>query len=113
MISPVQEASMRAQQPFKTMSMKELGGSYEGPPKYLNQRDAPLDIPVEVVKKLFTIMDADMDDRVSIEELKNYVQVSGVPIQEDVVMEMFMESTSGRGIVHEAQRYKGLTLEEI
>ena len=42
-----------------TMSMKDMDGTYNGPPKYLNQRDAPLEIPPEVVKNLFTNLDQD------------------------------------------------------
>jgi len=34
-----------------------LAGTYSGPPKYLNQRDAPLEIPIEVVKTLFLAVD--------------------------------------------------------
>lgn len=114
-ISPVQLAAMRAQAPFQTTSMKSMtpGVDYFGPPKYMTQRDAPLDIPPEVAKKLFAAMDVDMDDRISIEELGNYVQSSGVPITPDIVMAMFREASSQRGIIHEAQRHAGLTLEEI
>jgi hypothetical protein len=68
-ISPVQQAAMRAQAPYKTLSMKDLGEEYHGPSKYLNQRDAPLEIPPEVVKKLFQAMDQDLDDRISVQEL--------------------------------------------
>jgi hypothetical protein len=30
-ISPVQQAALRAQQPYKTLSMKDLGDEYTGP----------------------------------------------------------------------------------
>jgi hypothetical protein len=33
--SAVREASLRAQAPYKTLSMKDLGPEYNGPPKYL------------------------------------------------------------------------------
>jgi len=46
--------------------MKELGSSYQGPAKYLQQRDSPLEIPMEVIKNLFIAMDQDTDDRVSV-----------------------------------------------
>jgi hypothetical protein len=61
-------AAMRAQAPFLTTSMKNLtpGVDYFGPPKYLTQRDTPLEIPTEVIKKLFAAMDVDMDDKISI-----------------------------------------------
>jgi hypothetical protein len=34
-----------------------MGPDYDGPPKYLNQRDSPLEIPPEVVKNLFLAVD--------------------------------------------------------
>lgn len=64
----------RAEAPYKTLQMKDIKGDYQGPPKYLNQRDAPLEIPLEVVKKLFEAVDADVDDRITLEELQNYVE---------------------------------------
>ena len=33
--SAVRNAAEKAQAPYKTLSMKDLGSSYEGPPKYL------------------------------------------------------------------------------
>jgi hypothetical protein len=57
--------------------MKDLGpDNYDGPPKYLNQRDAPLEIPIDVVRGLFILMDQDMDDKISKEELINYVKTA-------------------------------------
>jgi len=49
--------------------MKELGSNFQGPPKYLTQRDSPLDIPSEIIRKLFFLMDLDMDDKISYDEL--------------------------------------------
>ena len=54
--------------------MKDLGSSYQGPPKYLTQRDAPLEIPIEVINKLFCMMDEDIDDRINLYELKAYIK---------------------------------------
>ena len=51
--SAVRAAAEAAQAPYRTMSIKALGSSYTGPPKYLKQRDAPLEIPPEVVRRLF------------------------------------------------------------
>lgn len=51
--SAVQEAALKAQKPFQTQTMKEIAHEYAGPPKYLNQRDAPLEVPLDVVKKFF------------------------------------------------------------
>ena len=47
-------------------------------------------------------MDLDMDDKISIDELSNYIQVSGVPIDQDLVISMFYEATSSRRIIHDA-----------
>lgn len=56
-LTPVDAAAHRAQAPYLTTSMKDLGDSYQGPPKYLSQRDAPLEIPIEVIKSLFCAVD--------------------------------------------------------
>ena len=112
-INPVQLAALKAQEPYKTVSMKELGPSYEGPPKYLTQRDAPLEIPQEIIRKLFTLMDNDMDDKVSIDELMDYVEQSGVPIPQEIVYQMFREAASKRNVVHQEQYELPLNFEEI
>lgn len=112
-LTPVEAASLRAQAPYLTTSMKDLGDSYRGPPKYLSQRDAPLEIPIEVVKDLFCAMDDDIDDRVSVFELKNYIQKTGVPIEDSIADEMFEDAAKNRPIIHQAQKTQGLTIEEI
>jgi len=43
-----------------------------------------------------------MDDKISIDELSNYIHVSGVPIAQDLVNAMFDEAASTRRIIHEA-----------
>ena len=58
-------------------------------------------------------MDQDLDDRISLQELFDYVHLSGVPIPEQTVVEIFHEAASQRQIIHEAQRNMGLTMEEI
>lgn len=94
-------------------SIKNLGGTYTGPPKYLNQRDSPLEIPIEVIKNLVLAVDLDMDDRVSVDELKTYAKSKYLPFEESVIEDMFKEATLGRGVVHEKQMYMPLTLEEV
>ena len=61
--------------PYLTKSMKEvaLSGTYTGPPKYLRQRQMPLEIPMECVRRLADTMDTDLDERVEIDELKEFV----------------------------------------
>ena len=112
-MTPVEAAALRAQAPYLTTSMRELGPSYQGPPKYLTQRDAPLEIPIEVIKNLFCAMDQDIDDRVSLQELRNYIETTGVPIESSIAEEMFVDASSQRPIIHESQKYAGLTIEEI
>ena len=84
-----------------TMSMKELGSSYAGPPKYLSQRDSPLEIPMEVVRKLFLAMDVDMDDKISKSELKNYIDRFELAIDERTAEAMYAEAASQRAVTHE------------
>jgi hypothetical protein len=68
--SAVQEAALKAQKPFLTQSIKEISaGDFSGPLKYLNQRDAPLEIPQDIVKSFFVSCDVGCDDRISLEEL--------------------------------------------
>lgn len=47
-------------------------------------------------------MDEDIDDRVSLFELKSYIKMSGVPIPAGVADEMFTDATCNRAIIHEA-----------
>ena len=41
-------------------------------------------------------LDVDIDDRVSLEELHGYVQLSGVPLEENIVNLMFLEASKNR-----------------
>lgn len=68
-ILPVQLAIDRASAPFKAKSIEEIVKDYDGPSKYLNQRDAPLAIPNEIIKKLFDAMDYNINNRVSLDEV--------------------------------------------
>ena len=86
---------------------------YQGPSKYLNQRDAPLEVPFEVVKRMFEAIDADIDDRITLEELENYVNQTQVPIESNVILGMFEDAIKGRPAVNNVQKYAGLTLEEV
>lgn len=83
---------------------------FDGPPKYLNQRDAPLEIPVEVVRKLFNAMDVDLDDAINLEELKAYITRAKLPIEEEIVEAMYYDSIAARGKHDDGS---GLLMEEI
>lgn len=67
-LSVVDSYALKAQAEFMQVSMKELreSGMYTCPPKYLNQRDTPLEIPMECIRKICDAMDSDFDDRVSL-----------------------------------------------
>ena len=111
--SAVRAAAEVAQAPYRTLSIQGLGSSYTGPPKYLRQRDAPLEIPPEVVRRLFQLMDLDLDDKVSLTELINYIQQQGLAISTEKAQEMFEEAASKRIITHEHQRSAPLSFDEI
>lgn len=113
--SAVQEAALKAQKPFLTMSMKDVqkNGEYSGPPKYLNQRDAPLEIPADIIKSFFRSCDQDCDDRITLEELISYSVRHRLPLEKEIIEEMFLEIIKQRVPIHESKRDGPLLLEEI
>ena len=54
-----------------------------------------------------------MDDKISLDELINYVRTSEIPIEDDIVKAMFEDAVSNRPVIHEYQRTAPLTFEEI
>ena len=94
----------------ETPFFKYLKAPSLGAPRWL---DDALEIPIEVIKNLFCAMDQDIDDRVSLQELRNYIETTGVPIETSIAEEMFVDASSQRPIIHESQKYAGLTIEEI
>ena len=58
-------------------------------------------------------MDTDMDDKISYEELQNYVNKTETPIPDEIVQQMFIDGCAHRPVVHDAQRSNPLTFEEI
>lgn len=113
--SAVQEAALKAQKPFLTMSMKEIinRGDYQGPPKYMNQRDAPLEIPHDIVRSFFRACDQDVDDRIALEELHGYAEKYRLPLEPHIIEEMFSEIVKQRAVIHEHKRDAPITLDEI
>lgn len=92
--------------------MSELP-DYDGPPKYLLQRDSPLEIPIEVIKNLFCTLDDNADDRVSLEELVDFVHERKIPFKDEEIVEMFKDAVKGRGVIRERHRMNPLTIDEI
>lgn len=103
----------RAEAPYQTLTMREIAEDYAGPPKYLNQRDTPLEVPYECVKRLFQAADADVDDRLSLKEIQNYVEETRIPIDQATISQMFHDAVAGRPAVNDEQRYRGLTMDEV
>lgn len=109
-VSPVAMAVQRAEAAYKTPSMQDLIWNFDGPPKYLNQRDAPLEIPVEVVRKLFNVMDTDLDDAISLDELQRYITKCKLPIEKEVTEAMYFDAINTRAKPDDGS---GLLMEEI
>ena len=70
-LSIVQIYARDAQAPFRIKSMKEIAnsGMYTGPPKYLSQRDQPMEIPMECIRRLCNQIDTSMDERTDLKEI--------------------------------------------
>lgn len=93
--------------------MKEVGSSYTGPPKYLKQRDQPLEIPMDCIRKLADNIDTSMDERCDLHEIIDFVARRQLPFEDGVVTKMFHEAASGRGYITNKQMNGPLTHNEI
>jgi hypothetical protein len=58
-------------------------------------------------------MDTDFDDRVGIQELKDYIRMKELPFEEGVEDRMFEDAIKGRGFINEEQRVRPLSHEEV
>lgn len=93
--------------------MREIAENYEGPRKYLNQRDAPLEIPMDVIKRLFVAMDQDLDDKVGLDELIKYIKDNELSITVETAIDMFNDAVSVRRVVSDKQYQNPLEIEEV
>ena len=95
--------------------MKDLAasGNFSCPRKYMQQRDQPLEVPMECIRKLCDHIDTDFDDRVTMEELQDYVHRKELPIDDQTIEAMYNDCIKGRGFVNEAQRTAPLSHEEV
>ena len=84
--------------------MKDLrdSGNFSCPQKYMNQRDQPLEVPMDCIRNLCDAIDEDFDDRITVEELTGYVHKKQLPIEDSIIQEMFYDAIKGRGYVNEA-----------
>jgi hypothetical protein len=73
--------------------MKEIkeSGSYTGPRKYLKQRDQPLEIPMDCVRRLCDAIDKTFDEKISFQEMQAYVEENRtqLPIDDEILHQMF------------------------
>ena len=53
------------------------------------------------MRKLFLAMDVDMDDKISMSELKNYIVRFELAIDERTAEAMYAEAASHRAVTHE------------
>ncbi len=90
-----------------------MAGTYTGAPKYLKQRDQPLEIPIDCIRRLADAVDTTFDERCSLQELKNYVKLKQLPFEEGAVDRMFEDAIQGRGYITEQQRTGPLRHDEI
>ena len=90
-----------------------LDGTYTGAPKYLKQRDQPLEIPIDCIRRLADAVDKSFDERCSLQELLDYVKLKQLPFEEGAVERMFEDAISGRGYITEEQRTGALRHDEI
>lgn len=95
--------------------MEEIrqSGNFSCPLKYLDQRDTPLEIPMECIRKLCDTVDRDFDDRISLQELKDYIAKKELPFEDGVSELMFEDAIKGRGYINESQRVAPLAHEEV
>ena len=114
-LSLVDKYALEAQKDYLQVSMEELrnSGNFSCPKKYLDQRDTPLEIPMECIRKLCDTVDRDFDDRISIQELKTYIEKKELPFEEGVAEAMFEDAIKGRGYINESQRVAPLAHEEV
>lgn len=83
------------------------------PKKYDNIRKPPQEVPLDLIRKLFLKLDQDMDDRVSVEEIRNYIRKMKLTLEDEVADQMFNEIAQRRAVIHERQRNLPLTLDEV
>lgn len=75
----------------KDKNIKKTAKDMQVPRKYDNMRQLPMEVPLDVIKKLFLTIDQDIDDRLSVEEIRNYIRKVKLTIEETVADELFRE----------------------
>lgn len=115
-LSVIQKYAGDTHLPYQTvMKVVEISGTYTGAPKYLKQRDQPLEIPMDCIRKLCDAIDTTFDERISLEEITQYVFLNKtqLPFEEGIIQKMFSEAAQGRGYISDTQMNAPLTHEEV
>lgn len=66
-----------------------------------------------LLNKLFLTIDQDIDDRISAEEIRNYIRKIKLTIEDTVADELFHEWADRRVVVHAKQKDLPLTFDEV
>jgi len=95
-------------------SMQSLHNMTCWPSKYAMQRDPIPEVARTCVEKLFTDIDADMDGRISHDELQAYARKSNLTfLSPEIVAQMFQEIANRRAIIHQEQVNNPITFDEL
>lgn len=72
-----------------------LSNTYTGPPKYLKQRDQPLEIPMDCIRKLCDAIDTTFNERIELWEIQQFVEFhrKRLPFEDGIIEKMFLEAT--------------------
>jgi hypothetical protein len=72
------------------------------------------DIPKTCIESFVKQLDKDLDDRLSLQELTNYVKSLHIAdFTEEIAANMFNEITFKRNVIHPSQQNAPLTVDEI
>ncbi len=84
------------------------------PPKYEPKHEKLKEIPKECVEKLLTAIDKDLDGKVGLDELINFVRnIGDSKLTTEMVKDMFKEITDRRKVVFDSQISAPITLSEL
>ena len=97
----------------KNKTLRKTVNDLKVPSKYDHMRRPPQEVPHDIIKKLFLTIDQDLDDRISVQEIKRYMKKVKLSLEDDIADALFKEITDRRSVVHERQRNLPLTLEEV
>jgi hypothetical protein len=57
---------------------------------------------MECIRNLCDSIDKDFDDRISAQDIMDYIHLKELPISDDIVVEMVADAVKGRGVINEA-----------